>query len=190
MPRVWVRVMLFCSSYFPLMLIFAVLNWQRNMLAAIIIFGFAILCFLLTWLYIEVTRARSNTQTRAVQKVQPHEADVLNYIAAYIIPFVTLPFNNWANGLAVVILLTTLGTVYVQSNMIAVNPTLSFLGFHLYEVIFKDDEHSHIVISRRTIVVGQPITVASLRNVLYLQTPERTRRYDPDAPNPTDDDGD
>jgi hypothetical protein len=190
MPRVWVRSILFSSSYIPLMLIFADLNWSHQRDWSIGILVFALLCFGVTWLYLSYTATHANPDRRQVQHAQQRESDVLNYIAAYIIPFVTLPFNNLQNGLAVIILIGTLGLIYVRSNMIAINPTLSLLGYHLYEVTFAGDATSHVVIARRTIVPARPITVASLGNVLYIQVPERTHSYDPNAANPHPPDGD
>ncbi|MBA3827243.1 MAG: hypothetical protein H0X24_25530 [Ktedonobacterales bacterium] len=190
MPRVWVRSVLFSSSYIPLMLIFADLNWNRQREWAIGILVFAVLCFGVTWGYLSFTATHANPDQRQVLKVQQREGEVLNYIAAYIIPFVTLPFDTIENGIAVLILLGTLGIIYVRSNMIAINPTLSLLGYHLYAVTFAADEESHVVIARRTIVRGRPITVARLGNVVYIQLPERMHTHDPNDSDPPAFDGD
>jgi hypothetical protein len=172
------------------MLIFADLNWnhQRNWAVGILVF--AVLCFGVTWFYLRFTSRHANLDKRQVESAQQRESEVLNYIAAYIIPFVTLPFNSLENGLAVLILIGTLGLIYVRSNMIAINPTLSLLGYHLYDVTFAGDAESHVVIARRTIVQGRPITVASLGNVLYIQVPERIPTHDANDPDPPDHDRD
>ncbi len=159
--------------------IYADLNWQRYRSWSIGILVAAGASCLVLWIYLRVLEGNANTKREVVQSIQPKEADVLNYIAAYIIPFVTFPFDNWANAIAVAILLGTLGMVYVNSNLIAVNPMLSLMRFKLYEVTFAGDEEAHLVISNRTISKGRPITVAKMRKSdIYLQTSERT--YDND----------
>jgi hypothetical protein len=175
MPRLWMRWIFFLSSYTPLMGIYADLNWLSHRNWSIGILVAAALCCFLLWVYLKVLAGNANTEQKLVRSVQQKEADVLNYIAAYIIPFVTFPFDDWTKGIAVVILLGTLGIVYVNSNLIAVNPVLSLLQFKLYEVMFDGDEETHLVISTRIISKGRPITIAKMRRSdIYLQTPERT----------------
>ena len=125
MPRLWVRILLFLSSYAPLLGIYAILNWEPHLLAAILCIFFGILFIASLFALFPIMRRVKPSNSYMVQNVQPRDGEVMNYVAAYIIPFASLAFNNWATLFAATLLFFILGTIYVTSNAIAINPILN-----------------------------------------------------------------
>src|SRR5690606_15560219 len=84
-----------------------------------------------------------------VTAVYSRTADVTAYVASYVIPFVPSEDPTFRDIMSLVILLFVLGTIYVNSNLVYVNPMLNVIGLGLYEVHSDGAAHSTIAISRR-----------------------------------------
>lgn len=174
MPRIWVRIMLFISSYYPLTVIFALLNWNNHTKWSLGIVAIGTICLVFTAFYLFILPGMQAEMRLTVRTVERRDSDVLNYFAAYIIPFVTIPFDQWQIGVAVLILIGVLCIIYVNSNLIAVNPMLNLIGFHLYAVGFANDEENYFVLSRRNIVRNVPLSVVRIGEDIYLARKART----------------
>ncbi len=134
MPSIFGRVLLFLSSYFPLDLIFFFLVWPQNHVLALgfLTVGFIGVAGLLV--YYTLVIAHSAVVQIQVDELQRKDSDTINYLAAYAIPFVALPVDHIEKYLALATFFLVMAILYVQSNMIHINPILSIVGFHLYEV--------------------------------------------------------
>ena len=62
----------------------------------------------------------------------------MGYIVGYIMPFLAIAFSDWQQVAALVVFFVILGFLYVNSDMIHINPTLNLLGYRLYEVTLED----------------------------------------------------
>jgi hypothetical protein len=67
-----------------------------------------------------------------------------------------------------VVFFVTLAVIYVNSQMIHINPMLNLAGFHLYEIGTEDGSDSY-VISRRRIRRGTTVNVISLTDDIYFE---------------------
>jgi hypothetical protein len=158
MPNLLTRVILFLSSYIPLFAVFAVLLWKQDRRAAwvlIVLCGVALLGLIG---YLKWARRFAPTPLE-VQSVRSKDGETMSYIASYILPFVSLPYGDYYKLAAIVIFLAVLAIVYVNSNMLYINPMLNLFGFHLYAVTSVGGVE-HTLIARR-----RPRSGASLRLV-------------------------
>jgi hypothetical protein len=64
-----------------------------------------------------------------VSGIQDNNAEHLSYLATYVLPFVGVKFDTWQNTLATLALFYVLGHIYIKTNLILTNPTLTFFGF-------------------------------------------------------------
>ncbi|HWY38045.1 MAG TPA: anti-phage protein KwaA [Bacteroidia bacterium] len=71
----------------------------------------------------------SSTVKLKVSGIQDNNAEHLSYLATYVLPFVGVKFDTWQNTLATVALFYVLGHIYIKTNLILTNPTLTFFGF-------------------------------------------------------------
>ncbi len=75
----------------------------------------------------------------------------MSYIVTYIIPFLSVAFSDWQQAVALAVFFIILGFLYVNSDMIHINPTLNFFLYRLYEVTLEDGStYSLIARSRGT----------------------------------------
>ena len=170
------RWILFFSSYFPVIIIYALLTWDKKPLSILGIsvwtlafFGFALFVLIVTLIYFQPFASRRNPQQLAVSEVQGRDPDVMSYIATYLLPFVTFSLETWQQQIAIAIFVFVIGFIYVRSNMIYINPMLILFGLHVYEVTEKDTKEHFFVLSQKRVRHGSIVNVVNLRRGVLLE---------------------
>lgn len=167
MPSIATRLLLFLSSYFPLAVIFFVLFIGTHRAAAIATLSLGIVGLFGMYLYLKLASGLAPIQARVVA-VQRLDAEAMSYIVTYVIPFLAIPFGDWQQGVALVIFFVVLGILYVNSNMIHINPMLNLAGYHLFEVTVDDGSTRALVTRRRRINRDVVLTVVKLGDDILL----------------------
>lgn len=167
MASVGIRLLLFLSSYFPLSLIFFVLYLSRNRWIAVGILLLGNLGLAGMAVYLRAVQ-QLGLVTIKVDEIERKDAEAMAYIVTYIIPFLSIPFTGWQEGFALGIFFVVLGILYVNSNMIHINPMLNLAGFHLYEIRLENGG-SHALITRRRIIRGEGLSVVKLGDDIFLE---------------------
>lgn len=169
-PSVLTRLLLFLSSYFPLSLIFFVIlvHEHRILATGILAVGLGGLVWML--LYLRKAQTLSGLQIK-IAAFHRRDAEAMAYIVSYIIPFLVIPFHGWKEGIALAIFFVVLGILYVNSNMIHINPMLNLFGYHLYEIV-GEDGGEHALLARRTIRHKENITAVKLGDEILLEKPD------------------
>lgn len=138
MPRLPFRIAMFLSSYAPLLLLLAWTNRRSPAVweALVAIAGASVLGFALV-----LAAKRSDIGPRlVVARATPNDGDTLAYIATYLVPFLGLDLTKTNDIVVLVGFLAVVGTIYVNSNMLFVNPLLSLCRYHTFTVT---DEHEN-----------------------------------------------
>lgn len=167
MPNVGGRLLLFLSSYFPLTLVifFLLLNKHWKTSWGVLIGGTA--CFLTLLIYLKSLRTRAPIRVK-VAEFKRRDGEVMSYIASYLIPFLTFSFSGWEQIVSLVIIFIVLGIIYVNSNMIQINPMLNVLGYSLYEVTLEGGS-VHSLITRQRPSRGQNLSVAKIGDDILME---------------------
>lgn len=168
----FVKLLLFGSSYSPLGAIFFLLylsqdkRWQAWICLAV-----SILC-VGAFLYYFTVRVPGRARFPiTVASLRRRDGDALSYIATYLIPFVTVPFfDKWQETAALVFFFVVLAVVYINSDLIAVNPLLTVLRYRFYEVTIMDDPSSYMLLSKERIIPNKEFSVADITEGVYLRT--------------------
>lgn len=182
--RLTIQILLFVISYVPLyfILFFQNLNdklWSEanefiglkealilnkvSLSFLILIFGSVLLYFILYKIII-----KSSHEEIQVIRIQDNHAEHLSYLATYILPFIGLKFDTWQNILSTVALFYILGHIYIKTNLILTNPTLTLFGYHISK-IENDKEKMKIIIHKKALKKGQTEKVVHLTSNVYLQ---------------------
>jgi hypothetical protein len=148
LPSAITRLLLFLSSYFPLSLIFfVILVAEHSHIATVILaLGAGGLLWMLVYLR---TAQRLGGMRVTLAGFQRRDAEAMAYVVTYVIPFLAIPFSGWREAIALTIFLVVLGILYVNSNMIHINPMLNLFGYHLYEVTLEDGGIHSLITHRR-----------------------------------------
>jgi hypothetical protein len=155
------KVSLFVSSYLPLLFIFYLQNLKDNIVLAIIflVLGLVATCVIACIIYYINT---TSPVYEKIAKVERKDTEVIAYLFTYIFPFLQLNFTDVINLISLGIFFVILGIIYINSSMICINPTLSLIGYHLYE-IENSEGNSHMLLSRnKRVVKNTELTVVTL----------------------------
>lgn len=150
-----IRVLLFCSSYIPLVIIFSIRSYHDNIffIPGLVI---ASLLFLILLLVILISRKLAPMPLN-LTKVEYKSSDLLTYMFSYVFPFLNIDFSSRIDILCIGVFFVMLALVYVNSNLIYINPMLSVMGFRLYQVTDSNDNTYVLIIQREILMVGSSI---------------------------------
>ncbi len=168
MLSIFTRILLFISSYFPLLIIITLQNWKSYGVWSLIpaCIGAISLIGLAAFLHFVST---TSPRIQQVVQVQRKDAEVMAYIVSYVFPFLGLNFDDPMNVISLGIFFVILGIIYINSNMIHINPTLNIFGYHIYE-IETPSESTQTVISRKgRLIRGEKLNVVVIGDNLLME---------------------
>ncbi|ACL16001.1 hypothetical protein [Methanosphaerula palustris] len=129
--KFWVNVGLFLSAYLPFFVILAIKNWYNQYVTIVflIVALYSFVWFLIIWII-----EKNTIECYKVVKAENKTKDSLSYLVPYIISFVGFDLTRWQDISALSILLLILFAVYVNSDLLYINPMLSFFKYRVYQV--------------------------------------------------------
>jgi hypothetical protein len=135
--RFWIKIGLFLSAYLPLFLILALKNWLDCILLAILCIVFF---YSLVWGIMLFVVKKSTSESFIVAEVENHSQDSLSYLVPYIISFMNFDFDKWNDYASLGILLIIIFYIYINSNLLYINPLLHFFNYRFYRIEAYDCE--------------------------------------------------
>lgn len=163
--KLWVRIVLFTSSFSPLAIIwglnfrnitFLLYKWNISILwpiILIILFSVALLI-----LCLEKNRRNNNPQRIKVVSSENLNNSHIEYLLTYVFAF--LPLGNYS-FIAFLIFMIVLLVVYLKSNLLYVNPVLTLLGYNIFKI--KDNkDNAYILITRKGAFINNEFLNASI----------------------------
>ncbi|WP_263819470.1 hypothetical protein [Salinibacter sp.] len=134
MPRLSTRILLFLSSYAPL---FGILAFKAHPDSMWLVYGLAAVAIVSPiglLLYVTQWLPSKAEITITAKEVTPMDGEAVSYFVFYLFPFLDVSLNSFTKAAPMVILLIVMLIIYVNSNMMYVNPMLNLFGFHFFEV--------------------------------------------------------
>lgn len=116
--------------------------------------------------FIRKTEEAKNLPSR-VMEVENINYEHLTFLTTYIIPLISFNLESPRNIAALIILLCSIGVIYIKTDKFYANPTLAILGFRLYRVSIKDRTSSIktlTLIVRDFIDVGDYVKIKSFES--------------------------
>src|SRR6266487_197062 len=162
MPTVFVRCMLFISSYFPLTVIIYILFATQQPALAWGSLGIGFIGLILTYIYFfKIVAGMTAIQVKIIGR-QERDGDIMGYIASYIVPLVAFPLSGWQQVAVLLIFILVLGAIYINSSMIRINPMLSLVGYHLYDITVENDQDTYSLFTRHRIGRGEIVRMVDV----------------------------
>ncbi len=169
MPTIPVRVLLFVSSYFPLWIIFGLLLFEKHPLRAVVIAGAGVVTLLLAVAYMLWGRRHLPPDGAKLLEFTRRDSEVMSYIATYLIPFVSFSFDSWLQMIALALFIIVLLIIYVNSNMIYINPMLNLFGYHFYEIKIEGSQRSFYYLARKRLIRDDKIDYVYVSDDILLE---------------------
>ncbi|WP_019879986.1 anti-phage protein KwaA [Succinispira mobilis] len=105
-----------------------------------------------------------------VTKVCNRNADYLAFLSTYIIPLVFVNFDSKRQVLILILLLISIGFMYVKTDMFLSNPTLALLGYKINDIKTENGDICGIMISQGDIEENEKIRYIRLdRNAFFVR---------------------
>jgi len=168
MPSAIPRVVLFASSFSPLLVVFALLetfgtgwpSWACWILAVTsIVLLYAFLCYARRIAPVPIT----------VAMYRRRDQDVVGYVATYLIPFVTVSADSIREFLAVGVFVLVIGVLYVRGELYYLNPILALRGYRAFEIETPGHDIAVVLTRRNYIHRGSEIRAIPLGYQLFWE---------------------
>ena len=168
MPNLVTRILLFISSYAPLLIIL----WVRDA------FGDPRLSQALLWAALVSVSAlfaylglisRLATHSVRVANASSRDSEAMSYIVTYLLPFLGLDSQSLADRASLGIFLAMLAVLYVGSNLIHMNPVLNLVGFRILEIESEDGKRTTLITRRAYIPSKTEISIVSLGDSVAME---------------------
>lgn len=166
------RFVLFLSSFSPLFGMLALrfsdaaLRGSAAALAAAGVLGA---------LWVLRAERRKGAASFQVAKVEDGGPEVAGYLASYLLPFIAIDQPGPELAVAYLIFLVVAGVVYVQSEMVQINPIFYLLGRRVQKITTANDEWQAYLITRRRVLRGETIEATTLSNGVLVRIEGRRR---------------
>lgn len=79
--------------------------------------------------------------------------EVSGYLATYVLPFLSGPPNSWWKAAADVVYFVVAWSVFINSDLLFINPTLYLLGWRVFRG--RREQSSLIILAKRRPVAGE-----------------------------------
>lgn len=188
------QFVLFATSYIPLFILIAFrqisenisfLIWGGLNTESIIIciqkFGLSIFSIVISilgligyrWTFQNLKKVSPNGDNVTVLKIDNKNSESIGYIATYIVPFLFQSFDGWYELFSLFFLMVIIYRIYINSNLILINPILSF-KYSLFEIEYKQQNgkvrNGLIIIDSKHINEDEMIKIYEIGFKLFYAT--------------------
>lgn len=150
--RNFAKIILFITAYLPLSIIMFIKYYKFNIIA-LLTTGFILLlslmcCFIVIQILDETNKTEGTIYE--VEKIEDQSQMSLNYLFTYIIPFITMTLDDISNLISIGIFIFITLIIYVNSNLLYMNPFLNICGYSILKVNLKNEcgQYSYMLITK------------------------------------------
>ena len=159
--REYIKLLMFLSSYVPLIIIFSIRvvnNYRYFTISGIII------SIILTIILLRILKATAQfpIEPISLSSVNYKSSDLLAYMFSYVFPFLDLDPGSYIDSIIILFIFVILAVIYINSNMIYINPMLSVFGYKIYEITSKTNDVYILITKKSKLPVGEILDVHDL----------------------------
>jgi hypothetical protein len=164
----WTKGILFISSFSPLLLVFALLDSFGGGTPTIACLVLAVLGPVSLYVVLRIAR-RFEGVPLVARGAQRKDADVLAYVATYLIPFLTVAATTLRARVAVGIFIVIIGLFYIRGEMYFLNPLLGLVGYRVFEIQVSGGGAVVLITRRRHIGAQAQLRPLPLADYIYWE---------------------
>lgn len=157
------KALLVSTSFAPVLLSYSFVLFLEEESFKIIIMPIAIAIFLVIVCIYFLERAKRDMQIICfpINSIKTADGEVLGFLAAYLLPFITLT-SNQINTIILMYIFTLFFVIIWTTNSYHVNPIITLLGYHFYEVTTISNI-TFLLITKKDLV-----NTSNIKNVVQL----------------------
>jgi hypothetical protein len=96
---------------------------------------------------------KKGTHTEKMDTVEDKGNEVSGYLATYVLPFLSGPPTSWWKAAADVVYFVVAWSVFVNSDLLFINPTLYLLGWRVFRG--RRGQRSSVILAKRPPMAGE-----------------------------------
>lgn len=174
-PRLLTAILMFLSSYSPLVLILAARDFNYSTLSfnTPYVVGSAIIAALISCLLLLIViRQFNGGEQSKVISVENRSVELLNYTIPYLISFLPLKIGEPAELVAFGLFMILMFWLTYKTDNLYINPILTLIGYKLYRVRFEiSGEHCEInALVKQSLNPGDLLFMEKVAPFLYIQS--------------------
>jgi hypothetical protein len=147
----------------------------REIIVLIVLILIIVLPNLVLWVIIRETRNTNNPLVVKISQTKEMNHIYIGYLMSYVIPFVSFSFTDIFDIAAIVLLLSLVCFIYVNSNLLYVNVMLSIFGYNLFKVIDVENNDYRLITTSKNFVPDHTVRIAPVSDLsekFYLEIEE------------------
>lgn len=168
MPTLWVRTVLFVSSYAPLLALFALLDSLGRGWPSIACALLAALSLVGLGLFWRAARALPPVRLELVS-ARSREADVLQFFVSYVVPFAAAQDAGGRERLALLLFLVVVCGLSLRADRYWVNPVLALAGVRVFDVETREGRPLLLLTRRRFLPQSVSLPAAQVGAHVHLE---------------------
>lgn len=178
--KFWIRLPLFLSSFLPLwitlllFLIFKVNGSLENLdpIESAIACFLTLTCIIPTIVVILLIHKMRNSGTEkktiTVKRHSNLTKEFLLYLVTYTIPFVLHDTFDHFDFMAIMIFMCAVGSIYLKSDMIFINPLFAFMNYKLHSVYDKNNV-KYYILTKNDVFNNEEIKTVRIDRYFYIE---------------------
>jgi len=168
MPTRLARILLFLSSYSPLLIVFGLRNPFSSPIAEGVLYGGAAISILTLVLFIRQGYSLEASSIE-LKSASNRDSEAMTYVVTYFIPFLGVSYTDISSVISLLLVYVVICIIYVSANLIHTNPILNLIGYHLYEIEDQDGKPGTLITKREYVGPNDRIKASSLSNYILLE---------------------
>ena len=181
--RFHIRLLLFLSSFAPLWMILSIflISNQRNFdvieqIMLIILLFITIVPIIILVLFIYKGERKTTEKTTLTVKTHSNiTKEFMIYLVTYTIPFVLYDTFDHYDFLAILIFTCAIGSIYLKSDMIFINPLFAFMNYKLHRIVNSKNTVCYIL-TKNDLFNNNIIKTVRLDRYFYIE--QKKEKYD------------
>jgi hypothetical protein len=131
------------------------------------VFLVILLCVVLMYLRFNYEAKGATQLAKRIKEIENIQFENLSFLATYIIPLVAFDLSKTRGCIMLVLVLSLMGAIFVNTNTFYLNPALAVLGYRIYRITSSKDEKL-IVITRSKLAVNDWIRPRLIDEKIYF----------------------
>lgn len=153
------------------------IGWEKLLLKNIIPFiAFVFLCFGILYSYLFNYKFNGTIPLQIeIKKIKSINYEQIIFLTTYIIPLVSLNLDDTRYLILLIALIIIIGIIFIKTDLYYANPTLSLLGYHIYQISGARNNDGDIqkftnltVITKDKIQSSQEILLKRISDTIYF----------------------
>ena len=133
-----------------------------ELLVFIVLIGVIFLPNIVLWGILSDAKTTANPFQVEITQVKEMNHIYIGYLMSYVIPFLSFNFGNIFDILTVVLLLSLVCFIYINSNLLYVNVMFSIFGYNLFKIIDSEKNEYRLITNNKNLLIGDRISISAM----------------------------